>query len=254
MGKKTHKQPSGLIPTVAAPVAAAVVGGVIPPATSTDLVQAYSLLDSISTEALEALLLSRAKAAAAPPTASTSFLDKNLTPKDILNSVKTDVLSNDAPMCSTLHEQQEQILAGTFTLLEAAIDAIEIKDAKSELASECIKMTSRRLKYLSTALKKVGPLANGSFTAAYELWHARRRQFMQEDFKPEVIGKAEVEDALGKHKWYRDRAPFDISSDRPRPASRRDFRPNNRYGEHQKQASRQPAKDRSRSRSPAKRA
>ena len=254
MGKKTPKPPSGALPPASAQAVAAAVGGIPLPATATDLVQATSLLDSISTEALEALLLSRTKLAAGPSTARTSFLDKKLTPKDTLNSVKTDVLSNDAPMCSTLHEQLEQILAGTFTLLEATTDAIEVKDEKSELASECAKMISRRLQCLSTALKKAGPGANGSFAAAYDLWHARRQQFMQEEFKPDVIDKADVEDAVGKHKQrYREKAPYDFSSDRSRPAPRRDSRGGYRPGDTNRQAQRPQEKDRSRSRSPAKR-
>lgn len=254
MGKKTHKQPSGPVPPVTAPAAAAAVGSIPSPATATDLLQATSLLDSISTEALEALLLSRAKPAVAQPNSQKSFLDKNLSPKDTLNSVRTDVLSNDAPKFGTLLEQQEQLLAGAFTLIEAALNAIEIKDAKSELASECVMMLSRRLKCFSTAIKKAGPAANGSFASAYELWHARRRYFMQEDFKPDIIDKVDVEDAIRKHKpSYKDKAHYDNSPDRSRQAPRRDYRGGNRNVDYHKPAQRRPAKDRSRSRSPAKR-
>lgn len=140
-----------------------------------------------------------------------------------------------------------------FTLLEATLQAIQVKDAKSELASKCVAKSTKRLKCFTITLKKVGPAVHGSLTTAYELWHTCRRSFTEPDLKPDAIGKADADYAIAMHKpGYRERVSYENAPDRSRQASRRDYWGSNHQLNHNKPAQRPQAKDRNRARSPAK--
>ncbi|EFJ45786.1 hypothetical protein VOLCADRAFT_93860 [Volvox carteri f. nagariensis] len=118
--------------------------------------------------------------------------------REQLAAIRTEVQANDAPKLTAPHEQREQLDEGTLMLLETAITALDANEPQLAVAGECLKIAHRRLKCYSVALAKAGPGANGNFTAPYEIWHGRRRNFTKPEFKPEAIDKGDIESALAK--------------------------------------------------------
>ncbi|EFJ48720.1 hypothetical protein VOLCADRAFT_104576 [Volvox carteri f. nagariensis] len=118
--------------------------------------------------------------------------------REQLAAIRTEVQANDAPKLTAPHEQREQLDEGTLMLLETAITALDANEPQLAVAGECLKIAHRRLKCYSVALAKAAPGANGNFTAPYEIWHGRRRNFTKPEFKPEAIDKGDIESALAK--------------------------------------------------------
>ncbi|EFJ46459.1 hypothetical protein VOLCADRAFT_105453 [Volvox carteri f. nagariensis] len=118
--------------------------------------------------------------------------------REQLAAIRTEVQANDAPKLTAPHEQREQLDEGTLMLLETAITALDANEPQLAVAGECLKIAHRRLKCYSVALAKAGPGANGNFTAPYEIWHGRRRNFTKPEFKPEALDKGDIESALAK--------------------------------------------------------
>ncbi|EFJ39382.1 hypothetical protein VOLCADRAFT_108656 [Volvox carteri f. nagariensis] len=179
--------------------------------------------------------------------------------REQLAAIRTEVQANDAPKLTAPHEQREQLDEGTLMLLETAITALDANEPQLAVAGECLKIAHRRLKCYSVALAKAGPGANGNFTAPYEIWHGRRRNFTKPEFKPEAIDKGDIESALAKTRKSvaadRDGQAGSLWRGRDRQGGVRDSfgsarrNDRSRYDRYDWRSQR----DRSRSRSPAKR-
>ena len=252
MGKKTPAATQFVPAPAPAPKTKSAAGPSAPPPAAVphlDLTTASELLDNVSADALFAFMQAKFPNYKPVSCDDDDFDAAVRTPKEMLASLRSDVQANDASKLVAGHEQKEQLLEGCLMIADAAIDSIEPKNGKDRFHLTCWKMMHNRLKCFSAALKKVGPITGGSFNAAYELWHLRRRYFGQPDFKPDIFEKTDVDDALAKAKTPE--PPKDKNEDggtktAPRRDNFRSFRGNDRYRpQHRRQN-----KDRSRSRSP----
>jgi len=157
-----------------------------------DLASASAFLDGISVDLLQAIVASKMQATKRPesaaPCAAKKALDATQSPKELLATIRQEVMSYDAPKLSNNQEQQEQLLDGTVMLLDTAKTALKTKEARSlgseqvDLALECVHLALKRHKCYLSALKGAGPTVQGSFLAVYDLWHGQRRSFAKENF------------------------------------------------------------------------
>lgn len=220
-----------------------------------NLTEASALLDSVSVDVLKALV----KAKSGPVVISDSDDDNiDVRPKsrEQLSTLRTDIQGIDTIMMQTLADQNEQFLDGTLLIVESLMEAVERAPTRKKFMAEALAILHRRTKCMMVSLKAAGPVAGGSFAATYELWHAKRRHFVKSDFKPEEVEKAEVEAAISREKHSAPRGParsgYQHGQDRARTRPQSNYRSQKPYNK-SRQSPKDSQRDRSRSRSPAKR-
>ena len=219
------------------------------------LQEASALLDSLPAHVLLALAKSKS-AATEEDVIEHDVWDVKPNSRERIGTVRTDIQSRDSHYMQTCAEQTGQLLDGSIMIVESILRALDPKKPIEMFTVEALSILNRRLKFFSTALQRAGPIAGGSFAAAYDIWHAKRHHFVLQDFKPEELDKAVVDAALSRNRSL----SFRGASRADQPQGQGKGRPRPRVNSHSYNNSNRPRqspkrnqRDRSRSRSPPKR-
>lgn len=225
-------------------------------AENASLTQASAILDSVSLDVLLALVKAKSGPTLVIPDSDDEGFNTRLTSRDQLTALCADIKGIDTTPMLTPADQQGQFVDGTLLLVDSLLEAANCKDNRRKFSLEALAILQRRTRHWKTCLKAAGPVAGGSFAAAYELWHSQRLQFTKPDFKPEEVDKVEVAAAMTKDKHSTPRGPArppqPYSHDRQRPRPQTTYR-NPRPYPKPRHSPKGSNRDRSRSRSPAKR-
>ena len=208
MGKKRPAVPT---PTTSAPSKKArtpVAAAEEPPAATTGKLQeASALLESLPASVLIVIAKSNSAATEEDDTVHDVW-DVKPNSRERITTVRIDIQSRDSHYMPTCAEQTGKLLDGSSMTVESILHALEPKKPIEMFTVEALSILNRRLKVFSTALQRAGPIAGGSFTAAYDIWHAKRHHFVLQEFKPEELHKAVVEAALSRTKGPNPRGVF----------------------------------------------
>lgn len=233
------------------PVAAAVEPAAAIPPTLQD---ASAFLENLPADVL--IAMARAKnASAGEDEDDADVWEVKPNSRERISTVRNDIQSRDSHYMQTVAEQTEQLLEGSVMIVESILRAIKPVKPVEMFTVEALSILRRRTKYFSTALQRAGPVAGGSFAAAYDIWHAKRHHFVLSDFKPEELDKAVVDAAIVRNRGQNPRGAHRTEphhgQERGRGRSRGAFRSFNNT--RSRQSPKPYQRDRSRSRSPVKR-
>ena len=157
-----------------------------PAATTGKLQEASALLESLPTDVLFAIAKSKS-AATEEDDAVPDVREVKPNSWERMSTVRTDIQSRDSHYMPTCAEQTGQLLDGSIMIVESILRALEPKKPIEMFTVEALSILNRCLKFFSTALQRAGPIAGGSFAAAYDIWHAKRHHFVLQDFKPQEL-------------------------------------------------------------------